>query len=381
MKLKFKHIIIFAAILIVLAIMLWNTDVKISRIVNGNTIELNNGVTVKLIGVSSTIQGREELEGYVGSAIILRPDNSNLFNSDELTRGMTVYAYVISDDNNQCLNALILKKGLAVLVEDTYLTDSLDAFRSYCGSARGSVTPTPTPVEPIVYRNDSIDLPDYQEPEGRKHDRWYSDGNMNIEMIKEACDFDRPYTRNFAVELAGRAQGNFNIKQICEIFDYCYDKWHYVNDPAGQEYVARASESIHNSLSGDCDDFAVLMASCVLAIGGEASIITAYRRDGGGHAYTEVCISMFSESDVLDIIRARFPQYNIASLHFSNHDGKKWLNLDWQAGYPGGPYWESSTKGTYVYTAATNSWHWNGGNSGFFGYGAEDPSSHDEVTQ
>ena len=375
MRLKFKHVLIFAALLVIVVIMLWNIDVKIARVIDGNTLELSNGVTVKLIGVSSTIQGREELQGYLGSSVLLRPDNTNLFNPDELTKDMTVYAYLISDDNNLCLNAILLKKGLASVVEETYLNDSLDAFRRYGSAAKSNQNMVLTPVNPIAYQNDDINLPEYVSPTGRVHSHWYADGNLNIDMIKEACDFDLPYTRNFAVQLAGRAQGTKNIKQICEIFDYCYNKWHYVNDPAGQEYVARASESIHNNLSGDCDDFAVLMSSCMLAIGFEPSIITAYRNDGSGHAYAEVCVSQFFESEMLETIRARFPQYSISSLHINEHDGKRWLNLDWQAGYPGGPYWNSSNKGTYIYSASTNSWHWNGRNAGFSGYGKESTTS------
>lgn len=246
------------------------------------------------------------------------------------------------------------------------MSDSLEVYRDKYASSKSIAQLTPTPVTPIKYQNDDINLPEYKSPTDRVHSHWYSDGEKNIGMLEEVCDFNLPYTRNFAVELAGRAPGRFNMKQICEIFDYCYNNWHYVNDPAGTEYVARASESIHNSLSGDCDDFAVLMASCIIAIGGEASIITASRGDGRGHAYAEVCISSFSENDVLSVVRARFPQYNISSLHISSHDGKTWLNLDWQAGYPGGPYWSSTRKTTYVYSASTNSWHLDGNSGGYF---------------
>lgn len=362
MKLKIKHIGFFAVAIFIVAIMLWDTDVTISKVVDGNTVELSNGITVKLIGVSSTIEGREFIkERYVNNtSVLIRPDNTNKFNPDDLKKGSMVYAYLIMQDFKKCLNSKLLEEGVCSLVEDTYLSDSLNVYRDKYASSKSEAQLTPTPVTPIIYQNDDIQLPDYVSPNGRVHSHWYTDGNQNIDMIKEACDFDLPYTRNFAVQLAGRSSGSKEFKQICEIFDYCYNKWHYVNDPAGQEYVARASESIHNNLSGDCDDYAVLMASCMLAIGFEPSIITAYRGDGSGHAYAEVCISQFNENDILKVVKSRFPQYTISSLHTSNHDGKKWLNLDWQAGYPGGPYWSSNNKGTYVYSASSNNWHWNG---------------------
>lgn len=365
MKLKFRHVLIFAVLLIIVVIICWDRDVKISKVIDGNTVELSNGATVKLIGITNTVQGQQQLEkNFKGTKVVLIPDNSNKFNvgkvskkDKESCKGMTVYAYV-KTKKKLCLNSLFLKKGWAQLMEETFLSDSLEAYRRYSHTPESTVTPDPNPVEPINYQEDNIVLPDYVLPADRKHSHWYADGNMNIEMIKEACDFDRPYTRSFAVKLAGRSPGVFNIYQVCEIFDYCYKKWHYVNDPSGQEYVAYASESIYNSLSGDCDDFAVLMASCIIAIGGEASIVTAYRSDSG-HAYAEVCVSGANENDLISAIQERFPQYTIDGLHIKEHDGKKWLNLDWQAGYPGGPYWSCNTKDTYTYSAYSNDWHWN----------------------
>ena len=89
---------------------------------------------------------------------------------------------------------------------------------------------------------------------------WSINGEENIEMLKESCDYNVPKTKGFANKLAGKASlsdGTFNIEQLCEIFDYCYSKWRYVNDPKGSEYLAKASETIASSLTGDCDDFAI----------------------------------------------------------------------------------------------------------------------------
>ena len=44
--------------------------------------------------------------------------------------------------------------------------------------------------------------------------------------------------------------------------------WVYVNDPAGTDYYAKASESLR-LLRGDCDDYAILMASLIESIGGD----------------------------------------------------------------------------------------------------------------
>jgi len=44
--------------------------------------------------------------------------------------------------------------------------------------------------------------------------------------------------------VAGVNPGNFNLAQVCNLFDFCYEGWHYVNDPASMEYLAKASETI-----------------------------------------------------------------------------------------------------------------------------------------
>ncbi|MBQ0155174.1 MAG: transglutaminase domain-containing protein, partial [Bacteroidales bacterium] len=115
----------------------------------------------------------------------------------------------------------------------------------------------------------------------------------NVKLLEEACDFNLPATKQFANKLARKAEvssARINIEQICEIYDYCRSKWSYINDPVGHEYLAKASETIGSELTGDCDDFATLIAACILSIGGEVRVTTAFGPEGG-HAYTEVEVS------------------------------------------------------------------------------------------
>jgi hypothetical protein len=151
-----------------------------------------------------------------------------------------------------------------------------------------------------------------------------------------ACDYKNTRVRNKAVSLAGRSPGEFNLGQVCEIFDYCYKRWKYVNDPISGDYYSPASETLENGLNGDCDDFAILMCSMILSIGGEARINFAYGNDGG-HAFTEVNIGYTEENEVYSYLIRRYGKNNIMK-HIDNL-GNNWLNLDWQAGYPGGKYW------------------------------------------
>jgi hypothetical protein len=178
---------------------------------------------------------------------------------------------------------------------------------------------------------------------------WSINGEENIEMLKESCDYNVPKTKGFANKLAGKASlsdGTFNIEQLCEIFDYCYSKWRYVNDPKGSEYLAKASETIASSLTGDCDDFAILIASCMLAIGGDVCIVTA-QGPTGGHAYAEVDISHMKLEHVKSYIKQKFNSHRISNIVYRKDGSYIWLNLDWSGDYPGGPTFKASTRDIY----------------------------------
>lgn len=178
---------------------------------------------------------------------------------------------------------------------------------------------------------------------------WSINGEENIEMLKESCDYNVPKTKGFANKLAGKASlsdGTFNIEQLCEIFDYCYSKWRYVNDPKGSEYLAKASETIASSLTGDCDDFAILIASCMLAIGGDVCIVTA-QGPTGGHAYAEVDISHMKLEHVKSYIKQKFNSHQISNIVYRKDGSYIWLNLDWSGDYPGGPTFKAFTRDIY----------------------------------
>lgn len=345
---------IFIAVVVILVLGLWfinKGSITILSVDDGAMVTLNNGSKVRLIGVSNTEQGKKELEQLVGEEVTIQPDLSANFDPHLLSKGDVVDAYLLLNCNSyECINATLLKKGYAQLVEGGRLVDSLDNFRIYAnrGQQEGGLTPTPI-VQVIDYSNDSIKLPQYTPQPERKHNTWYGESEKNIEMLVEACDYNLPYTKMFANQLAGRAQGVFSIEQVCEIFDYCYKKWRYVNDPNGQDYLAKASETIFASLTGDCDDFAILIASCVLACGGDACIVYA-NGSNGCHAYPEVDINSFQNKEVShiqDVIFKRFAQYSPSSLAIRETNGHTWLNLDWQAAYPGGRHFQAEEKVYY----------------------------------
>lgn len=159
----------------------------------------------------------------------------------------------------------------------------------------------------------------------------------------QAVEFDHPKVRNFALyattkhfkDVVGQKEHRKMI-QCFAIFKEIRNRWNYVNDPKGQEYIARASESLIH-FSGDCDDHAILMAACIRAIGGTPRLIHT-----GGHIYPEMLIGKKSDLEAanylikemlfVDESRGKEIHYHI------DERGQIWLNLDYTARYPGGPF-------------------------------------------
>jgi hypothetical protein len=167
--------------------------------------------------------------------------------------------------------------------------------------------------------------------------------SVELDRFLPACDYDNPITRNWAVRAAD-VSGDYTIEQVCNIFDALnLPAWRYVADPVSSafgEYVAKASESCGEAeLRGDCDDFAVLMASAIRAIGGACRILLAHASDGSGHAFAEVYIGP-------DDATANVSLHYVAKRYhwqeewlWVDRDGGIWLLLDWsrQSPRPGAP--------------------------------------------
>lgn len=171
--------------------------------------------------------------------------------------------------------------------------------------------------------------------------------------IAQAIDYGSRTTINFArSHIQNSNSGDYNLAQVCDLWDYAYRNWHYVNDPQGMDYFSSASNTISISLKGDCDDYAILVAALVEAIGGTSRVVTASDSDGNYHAFAEVYISD-SEKDVdrvSDYIKNRYP--GVDGIRYSYETDSSgtthyWLNLDWWANHPGGPYKANTNRASY----------------------------------
>jgi len=163
--------------------------------------------------------------------------------------------------------------------------------------------------------------------------------------VTEAIDPTSPETRNTAVRIAAADEGPFRIEQVARLWSHVRGEWRYVNDPRGDEFFAPASQTIANEYAGDCDDFAIVLSAMIEAIGGESRIVMI---DGeqGGHAYAEVCVQEEAEAVARRLsvhYRNNWDRYlgreRLENIHFrSSPSCPVWLNLDWNARVPGGPY-------------------------------------------
>lgn len=164
--------------------------------------------------------------------------------------------------------------------------------------------------------------------------------------VQAAIDPSRPETRNAAVRVAAQDEGAFRVEQVARIWSHVRGRWRYVNDPNGEEFFAKASDTItQNDFAGDCDDFAIVLSAMIEAIGGRTRVVML---DGeqGGHAYTEVCVpgtpDEVARRLALHYRRHRDPNLGaqrLTNIHFrASPDCPIWLNLDWNARVPGGPY-------------------------------------------
>lgn len=160
--------------------------------------------------------------------------------------------------------------------------------------------------------------------------------------VAASIDPTHPRTRNLAVRIASSNDGPFHVEQAARIWAHVRQSWRYVSDPRGGEYFAHASETIENGMAGDCDDFATVIIAMIQSIGGQARMVMV-DGDEGGHAYAEVCIDAPAREVAQRLARfygsGQVPAAAIEDIHFRSDDAcPVWLNLDWNARVPGGPY-------------------------------------------
>ncbi|RAU83052.1 transglutaminase [Pontibacter arcticus] len=172
------------------------------------------------------------------------------------------------------------------------------------------------------------------------------------QRVKGAMQPTHPKVRAFAVENSTRYfndeyYSKFNkMTRYFSLFKHIRLNWKYVNDPLGMDYYSPPTESM-GLLAGDCDDYAILMASSVMAIGGEARVVVS-----PSHMYTEVKVGTTEDIEkVTYAIRTLFPdEVAGGKIHFHETNGDLWINFDYTASYPGGPFLEPELYSVITFT-------------------------------
>ncbi len=165
----------------------------------------------------------------------------------------------------------------------------------------------------------------------------------NKTKIINAIEYENPRIRDFAVMATTKdfknIRGYSNYRTIIQcfaVFKEINSRWNYVSDPKGKDYIAKATESLRY-FSGDCDDHSILMAACIKSIGGTPRLIHT-----GGHIYPEILIGNKSDLETVNylikkVLFVKESKDNQIHYHIDER-GQIWLNLDYTATYPGGPF-------------------------------------------
>jgi transglutaminase-like putative cysteine protease len=122
----------------------------------------------------------------------------------------------------------------------------------------------------------------------------------------------------------------------------------YISDPRGSDYWVGPGETLEIG-AGDCDDYAITMASLVEAIGGTSRIYLTET-----HAYAAVYIGM--EEDIDRISEAIEQYYGCVPVYYATDKYGCWLLLDPSAGMYAGslPVETAPTENGWTYTRQTN---------------------------
>lgn len=115
------------------------------------------------------------------------------------------------------------------------------------------------------------------------------------------------------------------VEQILKMQYYIYSNWHYIFDPDIGRDTWRSAEATlslkyQGKYSGDCDDFAILMASIARQVGLKSRMVGGFDK-GDGHAFAEflVPIDGLSESQ-------------LNRLDYRKDYNGIWVSLDWFRG-------------------------------------------------
>ena len=176
--------------------------------------------------------------------------------------------------------------------------------------------------------------------------------NGTKKKIKDACDYYNPEVRDYALQLINEnpefkeaADKYYHYREFvhaCAMKKAIKERWHYVDDPVDREIFQKASQTI-KTMSGDCDDHSILLASLVKSIGGVTRIVLTE-----DHAYPEIRMPNNSLDDINILIDILF-KTGWKSLDYHQEGDYIWLNMDYTGKYPGCNFLEGRKHVSIIY--------------------------------
>lgn len=163
--------------------------------------------------------------------------------------------------------------------------------------------------------------------------------DKTVRGIREKMTYKDSVVRNFAVQHSLDYFDEYfpkygKIVRYLSVYKYIRLNFKYVNDVLRDEYFATPQETIQNGLGGDCDDHSILMASCLEAIGARCRVVLIR-----GHAYPELyCGNKENFELIKQAIVHLFNNPPVKEIFYHEMKGEYWINLDYSAMNPGGPY-------------------------------------------
>ncbi len=168
---------------------------------------------------------------------------------------------------------------------------------------------------------------------------YYSD------KINELINPENPEIKSQANEIIENYSGEYNVYQICALFDWVKNNISYVSDPEGEQDWSTPNETLELE-GGDCEDQAILLATMIESIGGQTRILLT-----DNHAYSTVYIGPPNHAEnVMSAIR----KYYGTELSFAYRviENQAWLVLESSGGlYPGDyPVGAKPTESAWAFT-------------------------------
>lgn len=169
--------------------------------------------------------------------------------------------------------------------------------------------------------------------------------NRTTRKVLTKMQYTDSVVRNFSVKNSLAYFDDYRNKygmltRHLSLFKYINTHFNYVPDAQRDEYFATPKETILNGLGGDCDDHSILMASTLMSIGAKCRLVVIE-----GHMYPELYVGDKEQYEIMQqAIIQLFRGVNVEKIYYHENNGEYWINLDYTARHPGGPYLNNNVK-------------------------------------